>query len=200
MGILEAMTMRHAFLVGRDVYLRPLESADLPLIREWANAPDIRALTAEVLPMSEAGASEFFERVRTERDRVWFTVVLTQDDRVIGEAGLLRMFNAWRTTDLTIIIGDRTAWGKGFGTQAIRLLLDYAFGCLNFHRVSLGVVGFNERALHFYESVGFRREGVQRDGYFHGHRYHDFVLMSILEDEYRASLLTQACGPAGSAG
>jgi len=192
--------MRHAFLVGRDVYLRPLESADLPLIREWANAPDIRALTAEVLPMSEAGASEFFERVRTERDRVWFTVVLTQDDRVIGEAGLLRMFNAWRTTDLTIIIGDRTAWGKGFGTQAIRLLLDYAFGCLNFHRVSLGVVGFNERALHFYESVGFRREGVQRDGYFHGHRYHDFVLMSILEDEYRASLLTQACGPAGSAG
>ncbi len=188
--------MRNAFLVGRDVYLRPLESADLALIREWANAPDIRALTAEVLPMSEAGATEFFERVRTERDRVWFAVVLTQDDRVIGEAGLLRMFHAWRTTDLTIIIGDRTAWGKGFGTQAIRLLLDYAFGCLNFHRVALGVVGFNERALHFYESVGFRREGVQRDGYYHGHRYHDFVLMSILEDEYRASLLEQASGAA----
>ena len=192
--------MRHAFLVGRDVYLRPLESADLPLIREWANAPDIRALTAEVLPMSEAGASEFFERVRTERDRVWFAVVLTQDDRVIGEAGLLRMFHAWRTTDLTIIMGDRTAWGKGFGTQAIRLLLDYAFGCLNFHRVAMGVVGFNERALHFYESVGFRREGVQRDGYFHGHRYHDFVLMSILEDEYRASLLGKPSSTAGSAG
>ena len=192
--------MRSAFLVGRDVYLRPLESADLPLIREWANAPDIRALTAEVLPMSEAGASEFFDRVRTDRDRVWFAVVLKEDDRVIGEAGLLRMFHAWRTTDLTIIIGDRTAWGKGFGTQAIRLLLDYAFGCLNFHRVALGVVDFNERALNFYESVGFRREGVQRDGYFHGNRYHDFVLMSILEDEYSASLLGKPSSTAGSAG
>jgi RimJ/RimL family protein N-acetyltransferase len=53
------------------------------------------------------------------------------------------------------------------------------------HRVSLGVVGFNERALRFYEKAGFKRGGIQRDGYFHDHRYHDFVMMSILEDEFR---------------
>jgi diamine N-acetyltransferase len=179
--------MRNAFLIGQDVYLRPFESGDLAIVQQWANDPEIRALTGEVLPMGEAAASEFLQHVRTEHDRVWFAVVLTEDDRVVGEAGLLRMFHAWRTTDLTIILGDPSAWGKGYGSQAIRLLLDYAFGFLNFHRVALGVVGFNERALRFYESVGFRREGVQRDGYFHAHRYHDFVLMSILEDEYRAT-------------
>ena len=179
--------MRSAFLIGQDVYLRPLESGDLPLIRQWANDPEVRALTGEVMPMSEAGAAEFLERVRSERDRVWFVVVLRDGDQVIGEAGLLRMFHAWRATDLTLIIGDHSAWGKGYGTQAIRLLLDYAFGHLSFHRVAVGVVDFNERALHFYESIGFRREGVERDGYFYGHRYHDFVMMSILEDEYRRS-------------
>jgi diamine N-acetyltransferase len=189
--------VRSAFLIGQDVHLRPLESGDLPLIRQWANDPQVRALTGEVTPMSEAGAADFLERVRSERDRVWFSVVLNQDDRVIGEAGLLRMFPAWRTTDLTLILGDPSAWGKGYGTQAIRLLLDYAFGHLNFHRVAVGVVGFNERALHFYESVGFRREGVERDGYFYDHRYHDFVMMSILEDEYPGAPSWQAAEPGG---
>jgi RimJ/RimL family protein N-acetyltransferase len=52
--------------------------------------------------------------------------------------------------------------------------------------VAVGVVGFNEAALRFYEKVGFRREGIQRDGYYYGHRYYDFVMISILENEYRA--------------
>ena len=94
------------------------------------------------------------------------------------------MFPAWRTTDLSIILGEKDAWGQGYGTEAIHLLLDYAFGYLNFHPVAIGVVGFNRRALGFYEKVGFRREGIQRDGYYQDHQYADFVMMSILEDEY----------------
>lgn len=180
------LSRQSPFLIGERLYLRALEKEDLVHIRQWANDPEIRALTGEVLPMGPAATDEFWERVRTERDRVWFVVVLKENEQVIGEAGLLRMFPAWRTTDLTIILGDKVAWGKGYGTEAIRLLMDYAFGALNMHRLSLGVVGFNERALRFYEKVGFRREGVQRDGYYHGHRYHDFVMMSILEGEFRA--------------
>jgi len=176
---------RVQFLVGERVYLRPIEPEDLPFIRQWANDPEVRRLTGEALPMSKAGADEFLERVRQDKERVWFVVVLKENDRVIGEAGLLRMFHPWRNTDLSIIIGDKEAWGKGYGTQAILLLLDYAFGYLGFHRVSVGVVGFNERALRFYEKVGFKREGIQRDGYYYDHAFHDFVMMSILEDEFR---------------
>jgi diamine N-acetyltransferase len=181
----EGSADRVEFLVGERVYLRPIESEDLPLVRRWANDPEIRRLTGEVLPMSQAGADEFMEKVRQDRERVWFVVVLQEDDRVIGEAGLLRMFHAWRTTDLTLIIGEKDAWGRGYGTEAILLLLDYAFGALSFHRVAVGVVGFNERAIRFYEKVGFREEGRQRDGYYYDHAYHDFVMMSILEDEFR---------------
>ncbi len=173
------------FLLGERVCLRSLEREDLVAIRKWANDPDIRRLTGEVKPMSPAKAEEFLEKVDTEQDRIWFIICLRDNGRPIGEAGLLRMFHAWRTTDLSIIIGEKDAWGKGYGTEAILLLLDYAFGYLNFHRVSVGVVGFNERAVRFYEKVGFRKEGLQRDGYYYDHQYHDFVMMSVLEDEFR---------------
>ena len=96
------------------------------------------------------------------------------------------MYFPWRTTDLTIIIGDESARGQGLGTEAIILLMDYAFGFLGMHRISIGVVGFNEQALRFYEKVGFKREGIQRDGYYFAHEFHDFVMMSILENEFRA--------------
>jgi diamine N-acetyltransferase len=177
---------RVAFLEGERLYLRPLEREDLPLLRRWANDPEVRCLTGETTPMSGAGAEDFFEKVRADRDRVWFIIVLKENDQAIGECGLLRMFPAWRTTDLSIILGEKAAWGLGYGTEAMRLLLDYAFGALNFHRVAIGVVGFNEKALRFYEKAGFKREGVQRDGYYYNHRYCDFVMMSILEEEFRA--------------
>ena len=175
------------FLVGEHIYLRPVEHDDLAHIRKWANDSEIRRLTGEVTPMTPAGAERFYEKVQNDEDRVWFIIALCENDAPIGEAGLLRMFPAWRTTDLSIIIGEKDTWGKGYGTEAIRLLLDYAFGYLNFHRVAIGVVGFNERALRFYEKIGFKREGVQRDGYFYDHAYHDFVMMSLLENEFRVS-------------
>ena len=118
------------FLIGEHVYLRPLDAGDLAYIQKWTNDPEIRGLIGEVRPMSRAKAEAFYERVKSDEHRVWFIVALKEDDRVIGEAGLLRMFPAWRTTDLSIIIGERDAWGQGYGTDAINLLLDYAFGYL----------------------------------------------------------------------
>jgi len=100
--------------------------------------------------MSRAETEKFYKELRADKNRMWFVIVLKRNDRVTGEAGLLRMFRPWRTTDMTIIIGEKDAWGKGYGTEAGHLLLNYAFERLSFHRVSIGVVGFNERALRFW--------------------------------------------------
>jgi len=172
-------------LVGKYIYLRPIEKGDIKYIRIWGNDLEIMSLTGEVRPMSQTDAEEFLKNVQNDKERVWFIMVLKENDQVIGEAGLLRMFKAWRTTDLSIIIGEKEVWGKGYGTEAIILLLDYAFQTLKFHRVAIGVVGFNERAIRFYEKVGFKKEGIQRDGYYHNSTFHDFIMMSILEDEFR---------------
>lgn len=175
------------FLEGKRVDLRPVEAADMPVFARWMNDPETRGLTGETKPTGPADVSEWMDRVMKESEsRVWFAVVERESGRVIGETGLLRMFYPWRTTDLTIIIFDREARGKGYGTEVMEIMLDYAFGYLNFHRISIGVVGFNEKALRFYERIGFKTEGIQRDGYYYNHRYYDFVMMSILEDEYRA--------------
>lgn len=178
--------MHTPFLIGERLYLRALQKGDLPHVRTWSNDPEVRRLTGEVTPMSEEAAESFYERLQKDESRIWFAIVLKENDRIVGECGLLRMFHPWRTTDLTMILGERDVRGQGYGTEAIRLLMDYAFGYLGFHRISIGVVGFNERALQFYESVGFRREGIQRDGYYYDHAFSDFVMLSILEEEFRA--------------
>jgi RimJ/RimL family protein N-acetyltransferase len=172
-------------LVGRRVCLRPLAREDLIYLQKWLEDAEIRGLIGEVGSMSKAESEKFLEKVRGDTERAWFMVVVKENNKVIGEAGLLRMDRAWRTTDISIIIWEREEWGKGYGTEAVLLLLDHAFRHLDFHRAAVGVVGFNERALRFWEKVGFRKEGVQRDGYYYEGKYHDFVLMSILDDEFR---------------
>lgn len=110
------------------MYLRPLEREDLTYIQKWSNDPEIRSLIDEAKPMSWAKVEEFYERVKNDSHRMWFVIVLKENNRIIGEAGLLRMLPAWRTTDLSIIIGEKEICGNGYGTEVIILLLDYALG------------------------------------------------------------------------
>lgn len=186
---------RVEFLSGEKVYLRPIEADDLPLFYQWSNDPETRGLTGDIGSSSFAAVQEHYEKAQREADRVWTAIVIRDTHQVIGETGLLRMFPAWRTTDWSMIIGEKTARGKGYGTEAALLMLDYAFGYQNFHRVSIGVVGFNHRALHFYEQLGFQREGIQQDGYYYNHKYHDFVMMRLLEHEFREKWGTETGSP-----
>jgi RimJ/RimL family protein N-acetyltransferase len=184
MPIRENMSKQET-LTGRRVYLRPFGKDDLQYIQKWSNDAELRRLIGEVAPMSRAETEKWYKELLGDKDRIWFVIVLKRGDRVIGEAGLLRMFRPWRNTDMTIIIGEKGAWGKGYGTEAGHLLLDYAFRRLGFHRISIGVVGFNKRALRFWESLGFKKEGVERDEYYYDNEYSDGIMMSILEDEFK---------------
>jgi RimJ/RimL family protein N-acetyltransferase len=186
-------TVEKKSLVGERILLRPFGKRDLPHIQRWSADAELRKLIGEVAPMSEAEAEGFYKELRADKDRVWFVIVLKRDGRVIGEAGLLRMFRPWRNTDMTIIIGEKDAWGKGYGTETGNLLLDYAFNQLGFHRISIGVVGFNKRALRFWESLGFNKEGVERDEYFYDNKYSDGIMMSILENEFRKNKNRPTC-------
>jgi len=185
MGSDEKTGTRPTTLIGRRVCLRALRRGDLVHLRKWLEDAEIRGLIGEVSSMSKEDSERFLEKVRGDAQRAWFMVVVKENSRAIGEAGLLRMDRAWRTTDISVIVWERQEWDKGYGTEAVLLLLDHAFRYLSFHRVAIGVVGFNERALRFWTKIGFKKEGVQRDGYFYDGKYHDFVLMSILEDEFR---------------
>jgi len=185
------------FIIGDGVTLRQVEKDDLPHIRRWLDDPELRAMIGATEAMSDADAEAWFRAVTSDPSRAWYVILRDEDDRVIGECGLLRMFPPWRRTDMTIVIGERDAWGKGYGTEVGRLLLELAFDYMGFHRVAIGVVGFHEQALRFWEKLGFRREGVERDGYIHDGAFHGFVMMSLLEDEWLEVRRTLARSPSG---
>ncbi len=175
-----------AFLVGRRLYLRPMEPSDLDHVRSWVNSQDVRDLIGSHLPMTSSGAAQWLERASSNRDRVWFAVVLSDGDRLIGECGLLKISQPWRSADCTMIIGEADCWMKGYGSEAARLLIEYAFGSLNLNRLSVWVASSNPRAVAWWQKMGFQHEGVVREGYYHHHQYHDFIIMGLLEREYRA--------------
>ncbi|MBM3496958.1 MAG: GNAT family N-acetyltransferase [Armatimonadetes bacterium] len=176
---------RVGFLNGERLYLRPVEPDDLPVMMRIANDPELRGLTGGVRPMSRSGADAWLASIEADPARLWFAVVLRERDRVIGEAGLLRIFHEWRAADMTVILADRSSWGKGYGTEAANLVIEHAFGALSLHRLAVGVVAANARAIRFWESLGFQREGIQRDGCFSAGRFHDFIMMSLLSTDHR---------------
>jgi RimJ/RimL family protein N-acetyltransferase len=181
-------TVERKSLIGERVFLRPFSRRDLLHIQRWSTDVELRKLTGEVAPISQVEAEKWYKELRADENRAWFAVVLKKGNRVIGEAGLLRMFRPWRNTDMTIIIGEKDARGKGYGKEAGRLLLSYAFEDLGFHRISIGVVGFNKNAIRFWKSLGFKKEGVERDEYFYDNKYSDGIMMSILENEFRTRI------------
>jgi RimJ/RimL family protein N-acetyltransferase len=181
----DVKTLKRKSLIGESIMLRPFSKKDLPYIQRWSTDGELRKLIGEVAPMSRADTEKWYKELMGDKDRVWFAIALKKDARVIGEAGLLRMFRPFRSTDMTIIIGEKDEWGKGYGTEVGHLLLHYAFRQLRFHRISIGVVGFNKRALKFWKSLGFKKEGVERDDYYFDNKYSDCIMMSILENEWK---------------
>lgn len=174
--------LENYFIKGDKISLRPLVESDSDWFFKWYNDFDTRIKTGISTPCSYSEAKEYASKER--KDSVWFAIIENKTKKMIGETGLIRMYPAWQTTDLSIIIPDPQDQHQGFGKEAIYLMMNYAFGYLNYHRIAIGVVGFNEEALKFYERVGFKKEGIQEDGYYINYKYYDFIMMRILKSEF----------------
>lgn len=176
--------MNGIFLEGDYVYLRPPVMEDVNFFYKWNNDFITCGKTGESLPSQLNDVEKYL--TKKSDDRVWFTIVEKSTNKVIGETGLLRMYPTWRTTDLSMIIPDEVDQRKGYGKEAINLMMNYAFGFLNFNRISIGVVGFNTNAIEFYKKVGFKQEGIQEQGYYYNYKYYDFIMMRVLKNEFIA--------------
>ena len=172
-------------LRGRRVTLKPITESDFSKMLSWYTNSELLRLIGEVEPWTREKLARWYREVCHDTNSAWFTIVVNENQRVIGDAGLLRMFTPWKTTDISIVIGEKAMWGHGYGTDAGRRLLQYAFDELKFHRVAIGVVAFNTRAVRFWTELGFQQEGIQREGYYCDNTYSNFIMMSLLEDEYR---------------
>lgn len=177
--------MEHREIRGETVILREQREEDTAFFAYWFSQPEIMFRCGFTEPTDAEKECRRISEDHRSGDSVWFTIT-DREGTVIGETGLLRMFPAWHCTDLTIIIPDPDMQHKGYGTEAIGMMLDMAFQEYEMNRVSIGVVGLNTDALAFYKKIGFKQEGIQEQGYFYNGEYSDFVMMRVLREEWRA--------------
>ncbi len=173
-------------IVGERVRLRAIERSDIPTFVRWFNDAEVRHTTDLFEPMSTAAEERWFER-RLEAEGEYLYSFEGLVDGKWMQLGTIGLHQAnWRNLSamLGIVLGEKEHWDKGFGTEAVGLILDFAFRELNLHRVELDVYAFNPRAIRCYEKAGFKHEGTRREATFRDGAYHDVYRMAVLEPEH----------------
>jgi RimJ/RimL family protein N-acetyltransferase len=174
---------------GDKVQLAAVQREYLPKYVEWLNDWEVSQFIAPgvPMPMNIENETDWFERQRKREDSIVFAILTLAENRLIGNCGLHSIDLKNRSAIFGIFVGDKEYWGKGYGTDAARTLLRYAFEQVGLNRVELDVYAFNARAIRSYEKAGFRREGAHRQGLYRNGAFHDIVLMGILREEWEKS-------------
>jgi RimJ/RimL family protein N-acetyltransferase len=170
---------------GPNVALRPLRDEDSASLFEWINDRELVLLNAPFKPVAEAEHARWFEEIRKRPDVAIFGIRVNEGDRLIGSCQLLGLDSIHGVAELQIRIGAPDGRGRGLGTEAVRLLVQHAFGELGLRRVQLHAFDDNAPALRCYQKVGFVREGLLREGALIEGRPKDLVVMGILAGELR---------------
>ena len=177
--------MNNNLFAGQLVRLAaPNPETNAEAIARWSLDTEYHRLGDDGLAYPES-ARKVRERMERDNDRNFgFAIRLLHDDRLIGGIGV--WIASWADGEgwVGIGIGERDCWSKGYGTEAMRLMLRFAFDELNLERVSLGVYAHNSRAIRSYEKAGFRREGLVRSDCRRDGQRWDTVFMGILREEW----------------
>jgi RimJ/RimL family protein N-acetyltransferase len=172
---------------GTRVVLRQHTPANLRAFERWYSDPEVARLTRyQDGPMRPEEIERFFVARVVGMDALALAVHIRRTDRLIGTCAFSQLDGENGSAMYHITIGEKDAWGRGYGTEATLLMLDHAFDTLNLHRVSLAVFEFNDRAIRSYRRCGFIIEGRSRDAIWREGRWWDEITMSILEPEWRA--------------
>lgn len=184
-------------LSGEKVQLRAIERRDLENCLKWINDPEVTRYLLITDPVSAVAEEKWIEAAaRGDSPNSKQFTVETLDGDYVGQIGLHEIDWRHRHATAGIVIGVKEYWDKGYGSDAMRTLLRYAFDTLNLHKVSLGAFADNKRALRTYEKCGYRTIGVQREHRYSYGRYQDEVMMEVLEDEFRRAEAARKPGQA----
>ena len=177
-------------IYARRIRLRAAEREDIPRFVAWLNDPEVRQFLLLNLPMSRAEEEGWFERMLKSPPPEHVLVIEAQTDdgwMPIGNTSLMNIDWVSRNAEVGIFIGEKSYWSRGYGREAMKLMLRHAFKTLNLHRVFLRVYEHNQRGIRAYEHAGFIHEGRLRQDVFRDGRYYDVMIMSVLQPEWQDS-------------
>lgn len=172
-------------LKGKNIILRPLRFGDDALFFKWRNELDYIGLTKSFrFPKHQGLEKDWLENAMKDKSNksVIFIIENVKDNVSVGFVQLNQIDWISRNCSFGIAVPEKIEQGRGFGKEAMRLIFDYAFNCLNLEKISLEVTGFNANSIHLYEKFGFEKEGVLKKQYFWKGEYHDVLIYGLLKE------------------
>ena len=177
-------------IIGDKVYLSPINKDDAAIYTKWLNDYEVAAGLGQYrLLISLESEKRILDSLTSEGHN--YAIVLGETDTLIGNIGFLNIKQYNRSAEVGLFIGDKENRGKGYGAEALRLILDFGFKTLNFHNVMLYVHADNEIAIACYKKVGFKEIGRRRESKFKDGKYIDVVSMDILSTDTRMRPIIQ---------
>lgn len=180
-----------ARLIGEKIMLREYKKEDLQYMRKWVNDNEITKFLSNVFlyPHTLNGTENFLNSMlEGNTNAKGFVIANIEDEEYIGQIDLIAIDWVNRVGTIGIVIGNKDYLGKGYGTEAIKLLQEFAFKKLNLHKLELTVRAFNDRAIHCYKKCGFEEEGRIRENFYADGKYTDTVHMGVLKREFEESM------------
>jgi ribosomal-protein-alanine N-acetyltransferase len=172
-------------LKGERVRLVPSEAAlHLENALRWFNDPEVTVRLLYNTGVTRRQEEEFFERVATQRENDLHWAIVAEDLGHIGFIGLHQIRWPLRIATGGLVLGERSAWGRGYATDAVRVRTRFAFEQLGLHRIEGHSI--NPSMWRVYEKCGYRQEGVARQLLWRDGRWHDAHLYAVIESDYFA--------------
>ncbi|HID40454.1 MAG TPA: N-acetyltransferase [Calditrichaeota bacterium] len=176
--------MHNPFLIGKKIYLRAPTDGDEYIYALSENNPETRHFLYYGFPTSPGQKKEKIESMVNDQHTVLFTICSKEPDKPIGNTAFVRIDWIGRMGTFYIAIAEKENWSKGYGSEATRMMVNYAFDTLNLNRIQLHVSKENQPALNTYRKIGFKEEGTLRQAMYFDGRYIDFYLMAILKEDF----------------
>ena len=167
------------------ITLTEIKKEDMEQIYRWFSDPDFLKYY-DYYPPNPLKKSDVDKMFRYYKESGKSKVIaVRKDGKIIGLAGFDDIIKENQVATLFIGLGKEDERGKGYGKEALRLLLEYGFRELNFHRIQLNVLEFNNKAIALYERCGFKREGIYREFVLRDGKRHNLLLYGLLRDEWK---------------
>lgn len=174
-------------MIGKNIYLRILEASDIKNTQKWINDPTISSIMG-YLPIKPLVQQElWYTNLINDPSRIIFAICKIENNEHIGNIGLGKIDSISRNASYSIFISTKENRNSGFGTEATKLLLEFAFDRLNLHKVYLRTSPNFVEAIKMYQKLGFKQEGVLREQYYCEGKYYDKILFGILKQEFNSN-------------
>ncbi|MCM3711765.1 GNAT family N-acetyltransferase [Sporosarcina luteola] len=173
-------------LSSKRLQFRKMMVSDIEKYHSWRNDLAVMNTTSTSLDLYSLDETRHFVEniILNSTSSKSYIIEESEGNTAIGVTSLINIDSKNRNAECIIDIGEKEFWGKGYGTEALKMLLEYSFLELNLHRVSLRVFSLNKRAIHIYNKLGFIKEGVVRESLYRNGKWHDIIIMGVLKREY----------------